>query len=89
MLYLEPYYSPSHREREEYEAEIASFVAWRCLEEYVDPSDIAAALMTPSATERLNMAYEIMMRHREELNELVKTISDDLLECGDECKDLW
>jgi len=88
-LYLESYYSPSHREREEYDAEIASFVAFRCLEEYVDPSDIAAAMLTPSATERLNMAYDLMMRHREELNELVKMISDDLYECGDDCKDLW
>ncbi|KAL7438852.1 hypothetical protein ACHAXM_006437 [Skeletonema potamos] len=88
MLYLESYYSPSHREREEYEAEIASFVAFRCLEEYVDPSDVAPAMMTLSATERLNMAYEVMMRHREELNEFVKMISDDLFECGDDCKDL-
>mmetsp|Transcript_20258 Transcript_20258/g.31180 ORF Transcript_20258/g.31180 Transcript_20258/m.31180 type:complete len:833 (+) Transcript_20258:148-2646(+) len=88
-LYLESYYSPSHREREEYDAEIASFIAFRCLEEYVDPSDIAAAMLTPSATERLNMAYDLMMRHREELNELVKMISDDLYECGDDCKDLW
>jgi len=88
-LYLESYYSPSHREREEYDAEIASFIAFRCLEEYVDPSDIAAAMLAPSATERLNMAYDLMMRHREELNELVKMISDDLYECGDDCKDLW
>lgn len=89
MLYLESYYSPTHREREEYDAEIASFVAFKCLEEYVDPSDIAAAMLTRSATERLNMAYDLMMRHKEELNELVKMISDDLYECGDDCKDLW
>ena len=86
MDYLEPYYSPSHREREEYEAEIASFIAFKCLEEYVDPSDVAAAMLSPSATERLNMAYDLMMRHREELTELVKMISDDLHECGDDCK---
>jgi len=89
MLYLESYYSPTHREREEYDAEIASFIAFKCLEEYVDPSDIAAAMLTRSATERLNMAYDLMMRHREELNELVKMISEDLYECGDDCKDLW
>jgi hypothetical protein len=35
------------------------------------------------------LAYDIMMRHREELNELVSMISDDLFECGDDCKDLW
>lgn len=89
MLYLESYYSPSHREREEYDAEIASFIAFRCLEEYVDPFDIAAAMLSRSATERLNMAYDLMMRHREELNEYVKIISDDLYECGDDCKDFW
>jgi len=90
LVHLEPYYSPTHREREEYEAEIASFVAFKSLEAYVAPNEVAEALVVPnSATQRLERAYEIMMRHRDELMELVEKISQELMECGEECTDLW
>lgn len=89
LVRLEPYYSPAHREREEYEAEVASFVVFKSLEKYASPSDMALALLAPSATERFQMAYDIMMRHREELMTLVEKMSDDLRECGEECTDLW
>eukprot|EP00970_Alexandrium_tamarense_P017463 scaffold9632_cov232-Alexandrium_tamarense.AAC.4 len=81
LVRLEPYYSPAHREREEYEAEVASFVVFKSLEKYASPSDMALALLAPSATERFQMAYDIMMRHREELMTLVEKMSDDLREC--------
>jgi hypothetical protein len=81
---LEPYYSSSHRQREEYEAEVASFVALRALEKCADPSELAAAMMTPSATERLYMAYGLMSRHRDELFVMIKKMTDDLTECGEE-----
>jgi len=85
---LEPYYSIVHREREEYEAEIASFVALQALEKCAQPAELAAAMMTPSATERLYMAYGIMSRHRDELLVLAKKLNDDLTECGEDCSDL-
>jgi hypothetical protein len=89
MTHLDPYYSPAHREREEYEAEMASFVALRALEQCANPSELAAAMVAPSATERLYMAYGIMSRHRDELLVLVKKMNDDLTDCGEECSDLW
>lgn len=89
MVHLDPYYSPAHREREEYEAEMASFVALRALEKCANPSELAAAMVAPSATERLYMAYGIMSRHRDELLMLVKKMNDDLTDCGEECSDLW
>ncbi|KAL7553777.1 hypothetical protein ACHAWF_017104, partial [Thalassiosira exigua] len=89
MSRLEPYYSPEHREREEYEAEVASMVAFRTLEEYASPEEVASALVVPSATRRLELAYDIMMRHRDELVDLVKIVSQELIDCGEECTDLW
>jgi len=89
MLRLEPHYGSTHREREEYKAEAASFVAFQTLEAYASPREMAKALLAPSAAERFGMAYDIMARHREELYEWTKTLSDDLADCGEECGDLW
>ncbi len=89
MLRLEPYYGPGHREREEYAAEVASFVALRTLEAYASPAEMADALLAPSAAVRFGRVYEIMARHREELHEWTKAMREDLEECGEECGDLW
>jgi len=89
MSSLEPYYSPQHREREEYGAEVASMVLFNTLKEYATPQELAASLLIPSATERLELGYAIMIRHRNELNDLVKLVSEELSECGEECTDLW
>ena len=89
MSTLEPYYSPQHREREEYGAEVASMVVFNTLKEYATPQELAASLLIPSATERLELGYAIMIRHRNELNDLVKIVSEELSECGEECTDLW
>jgi len=35
------------------------------------------------------LGYAIMIRHRNELNDLVKLVSEELSECGEECTDLW
>jgi len=86
---LEPYYSPAHRAREEYDAEVASMATFRTLESYAAPDEMARALLAPSATQRFELAYEIMMRHTDELNDLVKMISVELMDCGEECTDLW
>jgi|ERR1712192_26809 len=89
MSTLEPYYSPQHRSREEYGAEVASMVLFNTLKEYATPQEMAASLLIPSATERLELGYDIMIRHRNELNDLVKLVSEELSECGEECTDLW
>ncbi len=89
MLQLESYYSPVHRQREEYEAEVASMVIFRTLETYASPDELAAALLASSAIQRLELGYEIMTRHRNDLNELVMMMSQHLMDCGEECSDLW
>ena len=89
MSLLEPFYSPHHREREEFEAEVASFVALRTLENYASPTELATALLKLTANERLDLSYEIMSRHKDELIALTRTMSKDLMDCGEECTDLW
>jgi hypothetical protein len=89
MLQFESYYSPVHRQREEYEAEVASMVIFRTLEMYATPNEVAAVLLASSTIQRLELGYEVMMRHRNELNELVMMISKELMDCGEECTDLW
>ena len=89
MSHLEPYYSPAHREREEYEAEVASMVVLKTLEGYATPAELAAGLLAPCATRRLEIGFEVMMNHKGKLKELVRIISDELMDCGEECTDLW
>mmetsp|Transcript_21300 Transcript_21300/g.46234 ORF Transcript_21300/g.46234 Transcript_21300/m.46234 type:complete len:795 (+) Transcript_21300:201-2585(+) len=88
-FHLEPYYSPTHCKREEFNAEVASMVIFHTLEEYATPQEVAMALLAPSATERLELGYMIMMCHVSELKQLVRIVSDELMECGEECTDLW
>lgn len=87
MLQLQPYYSQEHREREEYEAEVASMAVLKTLE--VTPTELAALLLSPSATRRLELEFDIIMRHKEKLRELVRIINEELIDCGEECTDLW
>jgi hypothetical protein len=89
MRRFKPYYSSSHREREEYTYEVQSFVAWKALEGIVSPSDVAWCLLCTSAKDRLLRAYDIMYEHRLGLEELVDSLSQELSSCGEECTDLW
>ena len=50
MMQLEPYYSPNHQEREEYEVEVALMAGLRTLVGYATPSELAAGLAAPSVT---------------------------------------
>lgn len=89
MIHLEPYYDADYRGREEYEAEMASYVALRLLECYAAPSEVAEALLRSSAVERLMEARVMMRRHVEELRVLADRRSVELRDCGEECTDLW
>jgi len=86
---LDPYYSPPFKEREEYWYEIYGFVAWRALEGFVEPEDVAWALKCKSSTERLERAVLLLMEHRTLLQKLASEVSQELKECGEECTDLW
>ena len=84
-----PYYSEEHRSREEHEFEIASFVALRTVEGYASPTEIGWALQSTSTIERLQATYDIMATHRIQLEKMAEHLSQELLDCGEECTDLW
>jgi hypothetical protein len=86
---LEPYYSERFREREEYDLEVSSFVAFRSLNGYADIKDISWSLQCTSSIERLTRAYEILVDHTWLLRELAEKLVKELEECGEECTDLW
>uniref|UniRef100_A0A7S4J5L3 Uncharacterized protein n=1 Tax=Odontella aurita TaxID=265563 RepID=A0A7S4J5L3_9STRA len=86
---LEPYYSKEYREKEEHELQVFSFIAFRSLEGYADPMDLAWSLHCQSTIERLHRAYDIMLLHRRELEDIAEKISQELADCGEECTDLW
>lgn len=82
MSQLNSYYSPEHLEREEYEAEIASMAVLRTLEEYATPSELAVGLLAPSAIRRFELEFDIMVRYKESLHELVRIINEELMYCS-------
>lgn len=86
---LNPYYSAKYREREEYDLEVSSFVAFRCLDGFADTEDMAWSLHCTSSIERLNKAYEILLDHVWILKGVAKRMFKELEECGEECADLW
>lgn len=86
---FEPYYSPAVRKTEEHEMEVASFVAFRALDGFCSNRDLAAALQCTNTVERFNAAYDLMLRHKELLENMAEYMSQDLRDCGEECTDLW
>jgi len=86
---LDPYYSDEFREREEYDLEVSSFVAFRCLNGFADIADISWSLRCTSSIERLTRAYEILLNHTLVLKQLAEKNIKELEECGEECTDLW
>eukprot|EP00979_Chaetoceros_neogracilis_P004579 scaffold797_cov408-Chaetoceros_neogracile.AAC.44 len=86
---LDPYYSERFREREEYNLEVSSFVAFRCLNGFADIADISWSLRCTSSIERLTRAYEILLNHTLMLKQLTEKMIKELEECGEECTDLW
>ena len=86
---LSPYYSDQFREREEYDLEVSSFVAFRALEGFAVEEDMVWSLHCTSSIERLNRAYEIILDHTIQLKKLAEKLNDDLRDCGEECTDLW
>jgi len=89
IVAMEPYYSKQFRERDEYEFEVTSFVAWRTLEGFARNNDLAWSLQSISSVERLQRAYDVMFSHRMQLEKLAEEISAELIDCGEECTDLW
>lgn len=79
---FEPYYSPEVHQSEEHEMEVTSFVAFRALDGFCSPKDMAAALQCKNTIERFNAAYDLMRQHKTLLESMAR-------DCGEECTDLW
>ena len=86
---LAPYYSKKFRSREEYNLEISSFVAYRCLEGYVSKEEMSWSLHCTSSIERLAKAYNLLIEHIWLLKSIAKKMAKEVEACGEECTDLW
>ena len=86
---LAPYYSSKFRSREEYNLEISSFVAYRCLEGYVSKEEMSWSLHCTSSIERLAKAYNLLIEHIWLLKSIAKKLAKEVEACGEECTDLW
>lgn len=81
---LSVYYSPTRRETEEYRLEVLSFVAFRSLQGFCSPSDLAWALTCTNSVERLNRAYDLMLDHLWSLKDMAQQAKHDLAALGDD-----
>lgn len=86
---LTPYYSPERCSSEEFHYETLSFVALWALEKYLEPTDLAWALRCTNTIERLHKAYDWMMDHVNVLRQEAQEVTQKLLDCGEECTDLF
>jgi hypothetical protein len=80
---LRPYYRKSDAEEFFYEA--FSWAALESLKACMTNDQIAEALKTINTSERLELLYQAMLKHKMELNELAKAKSKELRDCGEEC----
>lgn len=81
---LQNYYSPQRRDTEEYRLEVLSFVAFRSLQGYCSPEDLAWALTCNNSIERLHRAYDLMLDHFWSLKDMVKEANADLVALGED-----
>jgi hypothetical protein len=86
---LQPYYSPTLVESEEFEYGVLSWVALRSLQAYLETADLIQAMESTNTCERLEGLYEAMVQHKLVLQELAQAKSQELRDCGEECTDLW
>uniref|UniRef100_A0A6U5LLD1 Uncharacterized protein n=1 Tax=Corethron hystrix TaxID=216773 RepID=A0A6U5LLD1_9STRA len=86
---MAPFYSVKFTSREMFYYEMFSFVVWKALKDYAVPVDVAQALQYRSCGDRLKIAYEKMLDHRLVLERIVEEKSQELVDCGEECVDLW
>jgi len=86
---LQPYYSPDRCKSEEHYFEVLSFVAIHAMDRFLDARDLAWTCQCTNTIERLETVYEWMLNHVRLLKQESEIISQDLLDCGEECTDLW
>jgi len=89
MDQLAPYYSPTRQQSEEHYYEVLSFVALRSMDHYLEAPHFAWAVQCTNTIERLQVVREWMTSHVQLLKEEAQRISQKLLDCGEECTDLF
>ena len=86
MEKLKNYYSPIQVQSEEFEYEVFSWCALQSLQHYMSSREICEALYECTNTcARLEILYHSMIKHKMDLNELAKSKSLELRNCGEEC----
>jgi len=86
---LQPYYSPEAMDSEEHYYSIFSFMGVQSLSKFVTAADLDWALKCTNTIERMQWVYEWMWSHKKLLQEASEEVSLQLMECGEECTDLW
>jgi hypothetical protein len=86
---LRPYYSPARCEMEEHYYEVLSFAAVQAVSDVVGPHELGRALQGRNTQERLQLAYDWMFHHVADLRQDAQTLRQQLLDCGEECTDLF
>lgn len=86
---LTPYYSPSRITSEEFYYETLSFVSVLALDKFLQPNHLGWTLKCTNTIERMQQAYEWMFSHVQLLREEAEKVSQELLQCGEECTDLF
>ena len=89
MEQLAPYYSPTRQQSEEHYYEVLSFVALRSMDHYLEAPHFAWAVQCTNTIERLQVVHEWMTSHVHLLKEEARRMSQQLLDCGEECTDLF
>ena len=86
---LQPYYSPVRCASEEHYYEVLSFVSLVSMDKFVKAPDLAWSLRCTNTPERLEQVYMWMYSHVHLLRQEAERVSAKLMECGEECTDLF
>ena len=87
---LSPYYSPRKNESEEHYYEIFSHVTMSSMKDIMDSHEPARTMVgNQSSRDRLEEAHRLMFEHARQLKVEIDRVRAKLLECGEECTDLW
>jgi hypothetical protein len=87
---LRPYFSSSLIETEEFYYESFSWVALSSVQLYCTLRELEDAMFhTTRTSERLDIVYHAQIRHKQDLVELGRRKEQELLDCGEECTDIF
>ena len=80
------YYSPAKAQSEEFYYELFSWCAVRSIQQYISAQTLYTILYECTNTDtRLQIVYDTMLQHKLVLQELAKSKTIELQNCGEEC----